>query len=80
MVRLWAAAAYLLRNGEMRGHSLLCALPATFMSGVSCTYILMAEEGFRLPASIAYPVGAAFALACAALYAVKAAKRSENRI
>ena len=80
MITLWAAAAYLLRNGEMRWHSLLCALPATFMSGVSCTYILMAEEGFRLSASIAYPVGAAFALACAALYAVKAAKRSENRI
>ena len=80
MITLWAAAAYLLRNGGMRWHSLLCALPATFMSGVSCTYILMAEEGFRLSASIAYPVGAAFALACAALYAVKAAKRSENRI
>ena len=80
MITLWAAAAYLLRNGEMRWHSLLCALPATFMSGVSCTYILMAEEGFRLSASIAYPVGAAFALACAALYAVKAAQRSENRI
>ena len=80
MITLWAAAAYLLRNGEMRWHSLLCALPATFMSGVSCTYILMAEEGFRLSASIAYPVGAAFALACAALYAVKAARRSENRI
>lgn len=80
MITLWAAAAYLLRHGEERWHSLLCALPATFMSGVSCTYILMAEEGFRLSASIAYPVGAAFALACAALYAVKAAKRSENRI
>ena len=80
MITLWAAAAYLLRNGEMRWHSLLCALPATFMSGVSCTYILMAEEGFRLSAGVAYPVGAAFALACAALYAVKAARRSENRI
>ena len=80
MITLWAAAAYLLRNREKRWHSLLCALPATFMSGVSCTYILMAEEGFRLSAGVAYPVGAAFALACAALYAVKAAKRSENRI
>ena len=80
MITLWAAAAYLLRNGEKRWHSLLCALPATFMSGVSCTYILMAEEGLRLSAGVAYPVGAAFALACAALYAVKAAKRSENRI
>ena len=80
MITLWAAAMYLVRHGEKRWHSLLCALPATFMSGVSCTYILMAEEGFRLSAGVAYPVGAAFALACAALYAVKEAKRSENRI
>ena len=80
MITLWAAAMYLVRHGEKRWHSLLCALPATFMSGVSCTYILMAEEGFRLSAAIAYPVGAVFALACAALYAVKAAGRSENRI
>ena len=80
MITLWAVAMYLVRHGEKRWHSLLCAVPATFMSGVSCTYILMAEEGFRLSAAIAYPVGAVFALACAALYAVKAAKRSENRI
>ena len=80
MITLWAAAAYLVRHGEKRWHSLLCALPATFMSGVSCTYILMAPEGFRLSAGVAYPVGAVFALACAALYAVKAARRSENRL
>lgn len=80
MITLWAAAMYLVRHGEKRWHSLLCALPATFMSGVSCTYILMAEEGLRLSAGVAYPVGGAFALACAALYAVKATKRSENRI
>ena len=80
MITLWAAAMYLVRHGEKRWHSLLCALPATFMSGVSCTYILMAEEGLRLSAGVAYPVGGAFALACAALYAVKAAGRSENRI
>ncbi len=80
MITLWAAAMYLVRHGEKRWHSLLCALPATFMSGVSCTYILMAEEGLRLSAGVAYPVGGVFALACAALYAVKATKRSENRI
>ena len=68
MITLWAAAMYLVRNGARPWHSLLCALPATFMSGVSCTYILMAEEGFRLSQSIAYPAGIAFAAVCAAVY------------
>lgn len=66
MITLWAAAMYLVRRGAKPWHSLLCALPATFMSGVSCTYILMAEEGFRLSRSIAYPAGIVFAAACAA--------------
>ena len=68
MITLWAAAMYLVRYGAKPWHSLLCALPATFMSGVSCTYILMAEEGLRLSQTIAYPVGIAFAAACAAIY------------
>lgn len=75
MITLWAAAMYLVRHGAKPWHSLLCALPATFMSGVSCTYILMAEEGFRLSQSIAYPAGLAFAAACAALYGVCAVRR-----
>lgn len=74
MITLWAASMYLVRNASRLWHSILCAFPATFMSGVSCTYILMAEEGFQLPMGIAYPIGIAFALACAALFAVKATK------
>ena len=50
----------------------MCAAPATFMSGVSATYILMADEGFRIAGTIAYPVGAAFALGCALLFFRKA--------
>ena len=68
MITLWAEAMYLVQHGEKRRYSLICALPATFMSGVSCTYILMAAEGFRLSQGIAYPAGMLFALACAALY------------
>lgn len=71
MITLWAAAMYLVYNADNRWYSLVCAVPATFMSGVSCTYILMAEEGFRISQSIAYPIGIVFALACAALFAVK---------
>ena len=80
MITLWAAAMYLVRHGAKPWHSLLCALPATFMSGVSCTYILMAEEGFRLSQTIAYPVGIAFAAACAALYVYSTLKRKEKRL
>ena len=75
MITLWAAAMYLVRRGGNRRQSLLCALPATFMSGVSCTYILMAEEGFRLSQSIAYPAGLLFAAACAAAFAYQLVKK-----
>lgn len=80
MITLWAAAMYLARHGEKRRHSLLCALPATFMSGVSCTYILMAPEGLQFPGSVAYPVGVAFALLCAALFIAKARRTREPGI
>ena len=75
MITLWAAAMYLVRHWDKPWHSLMCAIPATFMSGVSCTYILMAEEGFRLAQSIAYPVGIVFAMVCAAAYGYKMSKR-----
>lgn len=64
--------------------SLLTALPAAFMSAVSATYILMAEEGFRLSAAIACPIGAGFALVLLCAYVsvflarVKTASRTEN--
>ena len=75
MITLWAAAMYLVRHGEKWWYSLMCALPAAFMSGVSSTYILMAEEGFRLSQGISYPAGALFAAACMALYLFKAVRR-----
>lgn len=80
MITLWAAAMYLARNAEKWWYSVMCAVPATFMSGVSCTYILMAEEGFKLSQSIAYPIGAAFALACMVLYAFKAGGKKSRRL
>ena len=68
MITLWAAAMYLVINAKNKWYSLMCALPAAFMSAVSCTYILMADEGFRISPNIAYPVGAAFAAICFAVY------------
>lgn len=74
MISLWTATAYLLKNVEKKTVSFLTALPAVFMSGVSMTYILMAKEGFKISASIAYPVGAALAACFFAVYLVNLRK------
>ena len=68
MISLWVATAYLIRTGRSRYGSLVTAMPATFMSAVSMTYILMAKEGLRLSSAIAYPVGVVFAAAMFGLY------------
>ena len=71
MISLWVATAYLVKEGRYRLGSLMTALPAAFMSAVSLTYILMAEEGFGLSASAAYPAGGAFAALLFCLYLIK---------
>lgn len=70
MIVLWAGAVYLARYAKVAKpiSSLIAALPATFMSAVSCTYILYADEGFKLSTSIAYPVGIVFAVICLAIF------------
>ena len=68
MVALWVATSYLIKNGKKKIYSLITALPATFMSAVSMTYIIMAPEGFKLSSSIGYPVGIAFALILFIIY------------
>ena len=70
MISLWVATAYLIKKGKYRFGSLLTAIPAAFMSAVSMTYILTSDEGFRLSAAIAYPIGGAFAGALFATYIV----------
>jgi carbon starvation protein CstA len=62
MIVLWTAAVFLSGYCSNRFCSLIAALPAAFMSAVSFTYLLMAEEGFCLSASIACPGGVLFAL------------------
>ena len=71
MISLWVATAYLLKTHSNKLMSLVTALPATFMSAVSMTYILMAKEGFKLGAGVGYPVGIVFAVACFAFYLTK---------
>ena len=74
MIALWVAAAYLIKTHQQKAASLIAAIPATFMSAVSMTYILMAPEGFRLGASVSYPIGIAFAAVLLAVYLLRLRK------
>lgn len=65
MMALWAAGVYLFQN---KSAWYIAVVPATFMSAVSCTYILMASEGLGLPTSFAYPVGIVFAAVCLGIF------------
>ena len=71
MISLWVATVYLIKNSKHRFYSIITSLPATFMSAVSLTYILMANEGFGLSAAIAYPAGIAFAIILFVIYLIK---------
>ncbi|WP_372755515.1 carbon starvation protein A [Labilibaculum sp.] len=53
-VVLWTAAMYMVTKG--RSHWFI-SLPATFMTAVITTYIIIAPEGFGLSQHIAYPIG-----------------------
>ena len=76
MISLWVATAYIMKNSKAAIYSLLTALPASFMTAVSVTYILMAKEGLRLSRTIAYPIGM---VAAAALFAIYLAKYIRNK-
>ena len=68
MIVLWTGAVYLFRTKKGTNSWLIPAVPATFMSAVTCTYILQAPEGFQLGMGISYPVGIVFAIICAGLF------------
>lgn len=70
MISLWVSTAYLLKKGKYRFGSLITAVPASFMTAVSVTYILMANEGFHLDKTISYALGAACAAIIFIIYIV----------
>ena len=83
MVALWVSSAYLLKKGRYRFGSLLTALPATFMTAVSFTYILIAKEGFRLNQTVSYIAGAVAAAVFFSIYLIaliRRCKRADNRL
>ena len=68
MIVLWTGAVFLHKYGFPPIACLLSAIPATFMSAVSVTYILMAPEGFRLGIGFSYTVGIIAAVAFFAIF------------
>ena len=68
MISLWVATSFLLKCAKKKIYSMVTAVPASFMSAVSITYILMAKEGFSISSAIAYPVGLILALGCFFVY------------
>ena len=68
MLALWVSTAYLLKRGVYRFGSLLTAIPAVFMTAVSTTYILIAQEGFRLDKTVSYIAGAVVAAILLCIY------------
>jgi carbon starvation protein CstA len=59
MTVLWAASVYLVK---FKLPHWITSIPATFMTAVTLTYILVAPEGLKLPATASYPVGIVTAL------------------
>ena len=79
MIALWVATAYLLKKGKYRFGSLLTAFPATFMTAVTVTYILMAQEGFRLNQTISYIAGICAAVVLFTIYLIALIRNQKKR-
>lgn len=62
---LWTSAVYLLKEGR---RFWIALFPATFMTAVITSYLLIAPEGFALPAFPSYVVGVGVALFSLALF------------
>lgn len=68
---LWTAGMYLVNIGRKHW---IATVPATFMTAVCTSYILIAPEGFKLSQAIAYPAGIIAAIAAMAIFLIAAKK------
>ncbi len=65
---LWTGAAYLAKHGKFHW---VATIPATIMTAVVTTYIIIAKEGLMLSATIANPVGIIVAVLALGLFIYK---------
>jgi len=68
---LWTAGMYMVSIGKKHW---MATVPATFMTAVCTSYILIAPEGFKLSQSISYPVGIIVAIAAILIFLIAAKK------
>ncbi|MGN0143892.1 MAG: carbon starvation protein A [Clostridium sp.] len=76
MIMLWAASAYMV---QAKKNYWITAVPAVFMSAVTCSYILQAPEGFRLSAMLSNCAGIVFAIILFVLF-VRYTRSKKNEI
>lgn len=74
MIMLWAASSYMAR---VKKNYWITAVPAVFMSAVTCAHILQAPEGFRIAAGISNTIGVVFAIALLIIF-LKFVKKEDN--
>ncbi len=72
---LWAAAMYLASRKQFHW---IATVPATFMTAVCTTYIMIAPEGFKLSTAVSYPVGITVAALLFGLFMFKALKKKDG--
>lgn len=68
MLALFVFTIYLLRNHKNKFASLVTSIPCSFMAAVTLSYILMADEGFRLSPDVSIIAGIVFAVIIFAVY------------
>uniref|UniRef100_UPI0035689250 carbon starvation CstA family protein n=1 Tax=Ilyobacter sp. TaxID=3100343 RepID=UPI0035689250 len=67
-IMLWAGAVYLAGEGK---NFWIAAIPATFMTGVVTTYIIIAPEGLKMSTAIGYPFGIVAAIVAIVVFLKK---------
>lgn len=72
---LWTSATYLYKTGKPHW---ITSLPATFMTAVVTTYIIVAPEGLKMSESIGIPVGIVTAIVSFAFFLYKATSFAKN--
>ena len=79
-IALWAGAVYLAQEGKLHW---IASIPATFMTAVITTYIIIAPEGLRMSDSLGTPAGIIAAILAMGIFMNKVKKlksASEARI
>jgi carbon starvation protein CstA len=77
MIALWAAAAYLAKTGKFHW---IATVPATFMTVVVTSYIIVAPEGLRLPYTVGIVAGLVTAVGLFVLFYVQIAVKQKNTL